>query len=383
VDLHHGLTYLILILAAALVVGVVAARVRIPYIVALLIAGLPFGALTGEQEFSDAFLTVLLPPLIFEAAWNFHVDVLARTWRAVLFLAVPGVLLTMAVVGAGLAALGLMPILPALLLGAIVAPTDPIAVIATFKRYAVPAELAITVEGESLFNDGVGVVLYGALAFAAATGVAIEPLAVTGNALVVSFGGAAIGALAAGLAYVLVRRTDEPDLHVVATVVIAYGAYLIAESFHVSGIFGSLLAGIAYRYFEKRRSDPVTVERVNGFWAVAAFFANSIVFLVVGLRIEVVRIFHHPGLVLVAIGLVIVARLVAVYGVLPFLGVGSAAWKHVIAVAGIRGGISIALALSLPQETPMRAEIIDAVYAVVAGSVLVQGLARGPLMARR
>ena len=384
VTLQSELTGVIGLLAAALVVGVVAARFNVPYIVALLLAGLPFAPLTSEKAFSESFVLLLLPPLMFEAAWNFKVAALRRTWRAVSFLAVPGVLLTVAVVGGGLALSGQMTLVPALLLGAIVAPTDPIAVIATFKRYTVPSDLAITVEGESLFNDGISVVLYGAFAATALTGSALSPLLIGGEAIGVSLGGAAVGILVAGAAYLLVRRDVDTNLRVIATVVIAYGAYLLAEHVHVSGIFAALCGGIAYRVLEERTRDQAVIDRVDGFWAVAAFFANSIVFLVVGFRIEVDRLIHHPMLVLSTLGLVIAARLIAVYGFLPLLGIGRTqrTWHHVIALAGIRGGISIALALALPLETPFRAEIVDAVYGVVAITVLVQGLALGPVIAR-
>ena len=382
--MHHDLITIIGLFAAALVVGVVADRLRIPYIVALLVAALPFSSHASDREFADSFILLLLPPLIFEAALNFEVAVVRRTWRAIAFMAVPAVLLTVAIVGGGLTLLGLMPIVPALLLGAIVAPTDPIAVIATFKRYTVPPELASTVEGESLFNDGVSVVLYGALAIAASTGAALQPLALAGTAVGTSLGGALFGVIAAAAAYAFVRRAADANLHVVATVVVAYGSYLGAEAAHVSGIFAALLAGIAYRWFGRDRTEERVYAAIDGFWSVAAFFANSIVFLVVGLQIEFPRIVHAPRLVLATLLLVVVARLIAVYGGLPFLGLGRArrAWRHVVALAGIRGGISIALAVALPAQTAFRAELIDAVYGVVAITILVQGVALGPIVKR-
>jgi CPA1 family monovalent cation:H+ antiporter len=144
-----------------------------------------------------------------------------------------------------------------------------------------------------------------------------------------------------------------------------------------------LLAGITYRVLERTRGeDTQTAEHVDTFWSTAAFLANTVVFLFVGFRIELPRIVAHPQLVLLTFGLVIVARLVIVYGFLPFLGVTNMAWRHVIALSGIRGGISIALALSLPHETPYREDILDAVYGVVGGTILIQGLALGPIMQR-
>jgi CPA1 family monovalent cation:H+ antiporter len=382
VDVHTAVLSVIAILGVALVVGVVAERLRVPYIVALLVITLPFPPLQSDETFVAAFLIVLLPTLIFEAAWNLNIAELLRTWRAVAFMAVPGVLVTVAVVGGGLALTGLMPLLPALLLGAIVAPTDPIAVIATFRRLQVPDELAVTVEGESLFNDGVAVVLYAALAVAAGNGSAIVPLTLLGSIVGVALGGAAIGIAVAAAAYFIVRWTLDGDLHVIGSLLVAYGAYLAAEALHESGIFAALCGGIAYRWFERRRNDDAIVQHVQTFWSIAAFFANTVVFLIVGARIEFGHILEHPLLVLASLVLVVVSRLAIVYGALPFLGVPQRAWQHVVALSGIRGGISIALALSLPRALPFRDDIVDAVYGVVAITILTQGVMLGPIMRR-
>jgi CPA1 family monovalent cation:H+ antiporter len=382
VDLHAGVLIAIAVLGVALVVGVAAERLRVPYILALLIVTLPLPPLQSDEHFAEAFLVVLLPTLIFEAAWNLNVADLLRAWRPIAWMAVPGVLVTVAAVGGGLALTGLLPILPALLLGAIVAPTDPIAVIATFRRLAVPHELAVTVEGESLFNDGVAVVLYAALAAALEHGTPIHPLALTWSVIAVSFGGAAVGVAVAAVAYVLVRWTVDRDLHVIGSLLVAYGAYMGAESVQLSGIFAALCGGIAYRWFEQKRNDDAIVEHVDSFWSIAAFFANTLVFMLVGARIEVGHIVQHPLIICAMLVLVAAARAAVVYGALPFLGVRKRAWQHVIALSGIRGGISLALALSLPHAFPFRDDIVDAVYGVVAITILVQGLALAPVMRR-
>ncbi len=381
-DVHAGVLTAIAILGVALVVGVAAERLRIPYIVALLVVTLPLPPLQSDEHFAEAFLVVLLPTLVFDAAWNLNVAELLIAWRAIAWMAVPGVLITIAAVGGGLALLGILPLVPALLLGAIVAPTDPIAVIATFKRLQVPGELAVTVEGESLFNDGVAVVMYAALAIALEHGTPIAPLTLAWNVVAVSVGGGAIGIAVAGIAYLIVRWTLDRDLHVIGSLLVAYGAYMGAEQLHVSGIFAALCGGIAYRWFEHRTNDDAIVEHVHTFWTIAAFFANTIVFMLVGARIEIGRVLAHPAIVLGTFVLVLVSRLAVVYGVLPFLGVPQRAWQHVIALSGIRGGISLALALSLPAALPFRDDIVDAVYGVVAVTILVQGLALAPIMRR-
>jgi monovalent cation:H+ antiporter, CPA1 family len=382
VDVHAAVVSVIAVLGVALVVGVAAERLRIPYIVALLIVTLPLSPFQSDERFAESFLIVLLPTLIFEAAWNFNVAELLHTWRAVAFMAVPGVLITAGAIGGGLALTGLLPLVPALLLGAIVAPTDPIAVIATFRRLKVPADLAVTVEGEALFNDGVAVVLYAALAAAVGSGAAIQPLALTGSVIAVAMGGVAIGIAAAAIASLVVRWTIDRDLHVIGSLLVAYGAFIGAEALHVSGIFAALAGGIAYRWFERRGNDDAMVQHVDTFWSIAAFFANTVVFMLVGARIEVWRIAQHPIIILITLALVIVARVAVVYGVLPFIGVPQRAWQHVVALSGIRGGISLALALSLPHALPFRNDIVDAVYGVVAITILTQGLLLAPVMRR-
>jgi NhaP-type Na+/H+ or K+/H+ antiporter len=220
VDVHAAVVSVIAVLGVALIVGVAAERLRIPYIVALLIVTLPLSPIQSDEHFAEAFLIVLLPTLIFDAAWNSNVAEMLQTWRAVTFMAVPGVLITVGAIGGGLALTGRLPLVPALLLGAIVAPTDPIAVIATFRRLKVPPELAVTVE--------------------------------------------------AGLASLVVRWTIDRDLHVIGSLLVAYGAYIGAEAVHVSGIFAALFGGIAYRWFERRGNDDAIVEHVDAVYGVVA-----------------------------------------------------------------------------------------------------------------
>ncbi len=382
VDVEHAVLAGVIVLGAALVTGVAAERVRIPYIVALLIVSLPFGPFGSEADFVHSILLLLLPALIFEAAWNFHAAGLKTMWPPVAFMAAPNVVITMFVIGAGLAALHVMPLLPGLLLGAIIAPTDPVAVIATFKQLEVPQSLAVAVEGESLFNDGVGVVFYGALAYAVASGSAVQPLVISGNVILVSLGGAVAGALLAVLVYGIAQFASERDLHVIGTLVSAYGAYLLAEHFHVSGIFAALVAGITSRALQDRFGRTDVVEQVDSFWGIMGFFANTMIFLIVGAQIELPRVAEAWQAVALTVVLVWVARALVVYGLLPRMGLAQRAWQHVVMISGIRGGISIALALALPAATPYRGIIVDIVYGVVAATILIQGTALGPVLKR-
>ena len=384
-DLHASVALLVGLLAAALLIGVVAARVQVPYSVALLVAALPLSLPGTSEVFGPSLLLVFLPTLVFEAAWNLDASAAALRWIPIAALAVPGVALTTLVVGAGLAAAGLLPLVPALLLGAILAATDPIAVIPVFRRIAVPDELAAIVEGESLFNDGTAIVLYGVLVALVAGGgglAALHPGRIALEVAGVSLGGAALGFVAAVLVTLLLRGVEDVSLALVGTVVAAYGGYLAADALHVSGIFGAVVAGIALRAFRRFPWSERAAAAVGFFWEALAYFAASFVFIAMGLAISFPRIVHEPQLVVLTLLLVSGARLALAYGGLPLCGIRDLAWQHVVALAGMRGALSVALALGLPADLPYRPKIIDAVYGVVFVTLIVQGLAIGPVLRR-
>jgi CPA1 family monovalent cation:H+ antiporter len=179
------------------------------------------------------------------------------------------------------------------------------------------------------------------------------------------------------------RLVADSMLQIVASIVVAYGSYLVAEELHCSGIFAAIAAGIALHAFTKGRAAQADVD-IDRFWGVAAFIANSLVFLLMGLRIELPRIVHEPALVIATLALLVAARLVLAYGGLPLVRIAgdSPAWRHVVAASGLRGALSIALAVNLPAGVPMRPQIVDAVFGVVCVTLIAQGLAIGPLVAR-
>jgi CPA1 family monovalent cation:H+ antiporter len=282
-------------------------------------------------------------------------------------------------VGAGLALTRQMPFLPALLLGAILAATDPIAVIAVFRHLRVPTDLAAIVEGESLFNDGAAIVLYGVV-IDLLTSAHGKPtaLSVTWTAVSVSLGGAVIGLIAAAVVALVLRGNRSPQLQVVGTIVAAFGAYLIADRFHLSGIFAAVVVGIAMRAFPRFPSSDAIVD-IDGFWGVMAFLANALVFVLMGLRIEFARITHEPLLVVTTLALVTAARVLLAYVALPVAGAKLAAgWRSVIALSGMRGALSVALVIGLPAGIPFRPQLIDTVFGVVFITLVAQGLAIGP-----
>ncbi len=380
--LESQVSTIIAVLAAAMIVSVVADRIGVPYVVALLIVATPID-IAPASEFAPALLFVFLPALIFEAAWNVNAAALKRRWLAVAVLAVPGVLVTAVIVGGGLALTGQMPFVPALLLGAILAATDPIAVIAVFKRLRVPTDLAAIVEGESLFNDGAAIVLY-EVVIGVMTGAHQQPtaLGIAWTALSVSLGGAAIGFVTAALIALLLRGSDSAQLQVVGTIVGAFGAYLLADDLHLSGIFAAVVVGIAMRAFPRFPSTAALVD-VDAFWGVMAFLGNALVFILMGLRIEFGRILHEPVLLLLTLALVTLARILLAFVALPAARNRIApAWRAVIALSGMRGALSVALAIGLPADIPFRPQLVDTVFGVVFITLVAQGLAIGPLITR-
>ena len=382
-SLESIVAFIVFLLAAALIVGLIAQRARIPYAVALLLASLPFHH-SQARAFGLQVLFVFLPALIFEAAWNLDVASLRRTWKPIALLAIPGVLFTALLVGYGLSWSGQLPLREGILLGSIIAATDPIAVIATFRRLAVPHDLAMIVEGESLFNDGTAVVLYSAMLASLDPHATLLPIGIAFHAMIATLGGAALGFLGAFAIASLLRGTQDVMLHIVASVVVAYGVFLTAEHLHVSGIFGVLTAGIALRAFRHFPYEEQIQLEIDRFWSVLAFLANSLVFLLLGLRIEAKRIFHEPHLIFSTLLLIFITRTMLSYGPLRLMlpSQHRTHWQHVITISGMRGALSLALAVLLPETTQYRAVIIDAVFAVVTTTLIVQGLTITPILRR-
>lgn len=323
------------------------------YIVALVAAGLVFGALEPGKltyAFGQTTLYVLLPALLFEAAWNLRLRAIARQWRAIAVLAGPGVILT-ALLIAGALSVVRVPFGVAFLTGAILSATDPIAVVAVFRAVRVPVMLRTIVECESLFNDAMAVALY-RLALGAAL------LAAVGGAL----GGVAIGIAVASLFGWLLRGRALNRYQIPATIVCAYAPYYLAEVAHASGIFATIACGIALRYFERRFIDLTVAETVREFWDVLAIGANAVVFFLVGAALHISIILSEPGFVLATLVGVALSRVATAGLLLP--AKYPRPWLDVVRVAGMRGALSLALAISLPADVPMRSAIVAATFAV-------------------
>jgi len=353
------------------------------YIVGLVVAGLAYGLIEPGRltyAFGHATLYLLLPPLLFEGAWNLHFRALVRQWRAIAILAIPGVALT-ALIVAGALSVVRVPFGTALLCGAILSATDPIAVIAVFRRVRISPMLSTIVEAEALFNDAVAVVLYRAVLAAVLIGAdASASSRIALQSVGGSLAGLAIGVAIAFVVARLLRGTRGAGVQVGATILCAYGSYFAADTLHGSGIFATIACGIALRSFERRWISLELATDVHRFWDLGALVANAVVFFLVGAALDLSIVTHDPAFVIATLIGVAVAR-VAISGLLIPAGFPRA-WLDVIRVAGIRGALSLALAVALPANVPYREAIVAATFAVAIATIISGGFTVPTVVAR-
>ena len=333
-------------------------------------------------DFHAALMEGMLAFLLFAGALHVDLSMLLKRKWPVLVMATAGVMISTVVVGVGFKgitlALGLeVPFIWCLVFGALISPTDPVAVLGILKSAKVPKSLEATVAGESLFNDGVGVVVFSILLATALGGGEFSWLQAGELFLVEAVGGALFGLLLGWIGFRAMKGIDEHNLEVLITLAMVMGGYSLAQTLHISGPVAMAVAGllIGNQGVEFAMSET-TRRHLLGFWSLIDEILNSVLFLLIGLEVVVIAIeasFLVAGLV--SIGLVLFARAVAVG--LPmvvlsrFLPFTRGAFPMLV-WGGLRGGISIALALTLP-DGPLRDLILSATYVVVVFSVVIQG----------
>jgi CPA1 family monovalent cation:H+ antiporter len=276
------------------------------------------------------------------------------------------------------------PPITAAAFGVLIAATDPVSVVATFKETGVGGRLRLLVEAESLFNDGTAAVGLG-LVLAFAGGTSPTAAGIAWQAATTIGGGIGVGFVVARALLMLAGRTSEPMVEITLTTVIAYAAFLMAEHFGFSGVLSTLTAGlVAGNGPGRRQLSTAGREMLDTWWQVAAFFANSIVFLLIGMH-ETGQAYSTAALASVAgIAVVMLGRAAAVYPVAWAFSRTrmrvTPAHQHLLVWGGLRGALALALALGLPADLPGRDAVVTAAFAVVAFSVLVQGLTMTPLL---
>ncbi len=392
-SLHSTIVTLLILLLVICAVVVVVERVHLPYPIALVLVGL-LGFQPGFHDIHltpDLILLVFLPILLFEGAYNVSAQRLGQNVVPIALLAVPGVLIGALVTGALVhAALGL-PWAVALLFGALIASTDPIAVLSLFRHLGVPRRLVVLMEGESLFNDGTAITLFQIILATMLTGEFSIGLGVLHFLITV------VGALAVGTAIGyggshLMRQVDSAKAQILATVVAAYGAYLLAEALTVSGAIAVVVAGLFFgNYGATAGVSPRSVFALSTTWEFLGFVANSLIFLLIGIELDPLTLARNWWLVGIAFLASLLGRAVAVYGLLPWLrGRQGIPWRFrpVLLWGGLRGAVSLALVLSLPltvpggQPFPARDLLQILAFGVVGTSLVVQGLTMPPLIRR-
>jgi CPA1 family monovalent cation:H+ antiporter len=368
---------MIVLLLIASTVAIVARRLRIPYTVGLVLIGLALGLLTPQaiQVSPQLILALLVPPLVFDGAFHIRLEDLQRDFWFILLLAVPGVILTTILV-AWLVAQGTgLTIQISLVFGALVSATDPVAVAALMRRLGAPRRLQVLLEGESLFNDGTAIVMFSLTLDIALSG----QFNLAGNVasfFTIAGGGLLIGVVLGVFTSQVIGRIDDPLVETTLTAVLAFGSYLLAESLHVSGVLAVVAAGLVNGNVGPRGMSPTTRIVVFNFWETAAFLANSFVFLLVGLAIDLNQLISNWKAIGWAILAVLLARAVSIYG-FSLLGHDlPSKWKHFLYWGGLRGAIVLALALSLPTQGVFiteRAQLQAMAFGVVLFTLLVQG----------
>ena len=370
-----------LILLIACVVAMLSRRFRLPYSVGLVAAGMALGFVSqahSPQLTSDLIYTVLLPPLIFEAALQLKWRPFRRDLPVTLLLAFPGVLAAGALVAAGMHAFVGWGWVASAMFGALIVATDPVAVIAAFKETKVEPRLTLLVEAESLLNDGASAVAF-AILVAIAHGANVQASAIVGSLLWMAVGGSLLGAAVAGAVLLLATRSTNPVVEITLTIIAAYGSFLLAEHRHMSGVLASLAAGLVVGNLgHKRAITPSGSDAVIATWDYIAFLANSVVFILIGIHVATQgsRIFSATAAV--AVGLVLISRAVVVY---PLSALFSRTrlkvdmrHQHMLFWGGLKGALALALALAIPDTVPEKSDILLAVCAAVAFSIFVQGL---------
>jgi CPA1 family monovalent cation:H+ antiporter len=393
--MDEHLRQIVAVLAVAMIVAIAARQFRLPYTVGLVLVGAILAATRpdfGMHLTHDMIFDLILPPLLFEAALSLSWRELARDSLPLLTLAGLGTAISATVVAIGTMLALDWPAAPAVVFGALIAATDPVAIIAMFKDNRIKGRLRLLVESESLLNDGAAAVLF-VMALAWAQGVdagqgASQSLAALGR---IVFGGIAIGAVCGGAAILVALRTTEHLIEAALTTIAAFGSFLIAEYFHVSGVLATVTAGLIMGNLallgegESPFLSHKGREFVHAFWEFAAFVANSVVFLLIGVDVATMPFTTYgPTMLATVIAIVLLARALTVYPLsalfLPTRWRITAGEQHVLWWGGLRGALALALALSLPDSLALRDEVVVATFGVVAFSIVVQGLTMPPLL---
>jgi len=390
----HREAVFVLLFVVATAVAIAGQWWRIPYTVALVIAGLVLGLVHAFQPpvlSKELLFSVFLPGLVFEAALHIEFTEFWRNRLAIVSLALPGV-----VAATALTALILTPVAgtlhfasgftwrEALVFGALISATDPVAVVAMFKTLGAPKRLAVLLNGESLFNDGTAIVFF-TLSLALATGAHVTAGGLALDFMKIVGGGLLIG-LTIGLAVShIIRGVDDAMIEITLTTIAAYGSFVAAEQLQLSGVIATVAAGmVCGNYAARTGMSPSTRVASETFWEYTAFALNSIVFLLIGFEVNLYALVLSWKAILVAYATVTIGRAAVTFVVSALLTTTREriplSWSVALTWGGLRGGLPMVLVLSLPVDFPYRELLVSMTFGVVILSILGHGLTISPLL---
>jgi len=387
-------TIFILLFSVAAAVAIAVRQLRVPYTVALVLAGLGLGILnifTPPHLTKALLFSVFLPGLLFEAAFHIEFREFWRNRLAVASLAVPGVAAAVA-----LTAAILTPVVNtlhldvgftwqyALVFGALIAATDPIAVVAVFRSLGVPRRLSVLLDGESLLNDGTAIVFF-TLSLSLVTGAAVTTGQLATDFVEIVGFGAVIGAAVGLTVSQVIKHIDDAMIEITLTTIGAYGSFVTAETFHSSGVIAVVVAGVLCgNYGARTGMTPSTRVAVESFWEYVAFALNSIVFLLIGLEVHLHALFTSWKVILVAYLVVTAGRGLMIFVISGLLRKTRERipwpWAVVLTWGGLRGGLPMVLVLSLAKDFPHRDLLVTMTFGVAMLSILVHGTTVSPLL---
>jgi len=397
IDNHETLnqvTTILWLLIAVTVVAVLTKYIRLPYVIALVLTGLVIALVPGIPTVTltpDLIVIVFLPALLFEAAYNLSFEQLKENVRFISALALWGVLGTVAIIAGLLIWLVGLPWETALIFGSIVGATDPVSVVATFRKLGLPHRLTVLIEGESLFNDGTALVIFNLLVGIAVAG-KFSVWESLGQFVIVAAGGLVLGIVIGYLGLTLLSTLDDYLTEILVTIVVAYGTFLLAEQIGVSPALAVVAAGLLVGNFGQEKAMSETSRAAIGLsWEFFGYLANSLIFLLVGLQIRAIDFSPYWGIIGLGIGATLISRILVISffsnlanlvsrrPLIPFN------WQLLMVWGGLRGALSLALALSLPtvlangSPFPERDKLLVMTFGYILFSLLVQGLTIEPL----
>lgn len=397
---HNTLISIVILLFIAIVVSIAVRRIKLPYSIGLVIAGFGLGytKLFPSLSIDPAIIIyVFLPALLFDSAFNASITNLKQHWKVIFSLAIPGTIISILVVGAMTHYVIDIPWMSSLLFAALIVPTDTISILAIFKELKMPAKLTTLVEGESLFNDGAAIIFFKlilSLILAEDYRLADVNYINFSLTLILSYaGGFALGLAGGYGAGWVMKKVKDHLVEIMFTVMVIYGIFLLADELTVSSIVAVVTTSLMLGTFRQKMAISATTQiALSSFWSFAAFTLNSVLFIIIGLQVNFNSLLDNIGIILIALIAVNIGRVVFIYPFsllvniigkrkmkelpdeIPFK------WQHVLVLGNLKGSLSMALVISLPDSLIYKEQLTMLTFGIVFFSLVIQGTTLRPIL---